>query len=271
MAARVLHFGEQPCPALPLLRSAGYAVECCGSVLQFQGSLEGGSEPDAVSMTDEMVSDHPAAVSLARAHTSAPLILFRKTDRNWFPDVEYNPVEPEFDLIVPRAAPPAEWLCDVADAIEQSRTIRALSEQISQDTSRLLQESSRLRQKSSRLLGECRDVLQRSRFEQARAELLKAGIDAPEYSTAGARDLLQACVDCKKSFVFPAGEQLFFREKGLQDPTHCPQCRRKPHESARFALTRVICSQCGSTTMVPFKPTQDRPVLCRACFKKSLA
>jgi CxxC-x17-CxxC domain-containing protein len=31
--------------------------------------------------------------------------------------------------------------------------------------------------------------------------------------------------------------------------------------------TRTVCSQCGTETTVPFKPTQGRPVLCRVCFK----
>jgi CxxC-x17-CxxC domain-containing protein len=32
--------------------------------------------------------------------------------------------------------------------------------------------------------------------------------------------------------------------------------------------TRTTCSACGTETTVPFKPTQGRPVLCRACFQK---
>jgi CxxC-x17-CxxC domain-containing protein len=32
--------------------------------------------------------------------------------------------------------------------------------------------------------------------------------------------------------------------------------------------TRTTCSECGAETTVPFKPTQGRPVLCRACFQK---
>jgi CxxC-x17-CxxC domain-containing protein len=32
--------------------------------------------------------------------------------------------------------------------------------------------------------------------------------------------------------------------------------------------TRTTCSECGTETTVPFKPTQGRPVLCRACFQK---
>jgi CxxC-x17-CxxC domain-containing protein len=32
--------------------------------------------------------------------------------------------------------------------------------------------------------------------------------------------------------------------------------------------TRTTCSECGTETTVPFKPTQGRPVLCRSCFQK---
>jgi CxxC-x17-CxxC domain-containing protein len=31
--------------------------------------------------------------------------------------------------------------------------------------------------------------------------------------------------------------------------------------------TRIHCSACGVETTVPFRPTQGRPVLCRACFQ----
>jgi CxxC-x17-CxxC domain-containing protein len=29
--------------------------------------------------------------------------------------------------------------------------------------------------------------------------------------------------------------------------------------------TSVTCAECGTSTIVPFKPRQDRPVLCRWC------
>ena len=30
----------------------------------------------------------------------------------------------------------------------------------------------------------------------------------------------------------------------------------------------ATCSDCGTTTQVPFKPTAGRPVYCRDCFQK---
>lgn len=34
-------------------------------------------------------------------------------------------------------------------------------------------------------------------------------------------------------------------------------------------MFEVECAECGDTTTVPFKPTGDRPVLCRDCFQKN--
>jgi CxxC-x17-CxxC domain-containing protein len=31
-------------------------------------------------------------------------------------------------------------------------------------------------------------------------------------------------------------------------------------------VTAVYCASCGQKTTVPFRPTQGRPVLCRACY-----
>ena len=41
-----------------------------------------------------------------------------------------------------------------------------------------------------------------------------------------AEDRNLTCRDCGKTFVFTAGEQAFFSEKGLSDPIRCPDCRR---------------------------------------------
>ncbi|RLG72839.1 MAG: DNA-directed RNA polymerase [Methanobacteriota archaeon] len=33
-------------------------------------------------------------------------------------------------------------------------------------------------------------------------------------------------------------------------------------------VTKVVCSDCGKETTVPFKPTEGRPVYCRECYQK---
>jgi CxxC-x17-CxxC domain-containing protein len=76
------------------------------------------------------------------------------------------------------------------------------------------------------------------------------------------------CVDCGEEFVFSAGEQLFFQDKGFQHaPRHCKKCKSK-HTNARGRVeTSVTCSECGTPTTVPFLPHLGRPVLCRSCFR----
>jgi CxxC-x17-CxxC domain-containing protein len=87
----------------------------------------------------------------------------------------------------------------------------------------------------------------------------------------GYTDRILKCVDCGSEFVFAAGEQLFFHDKQFtNDPKRCKKCKAKRGKgSARVRPeTRTVCSECGEETTVPFKPTQNRPVLCRSCFSK---
>jgi CxxC-x17-CxxC domain-containing protein len=93
-------------------------------------------------------------------------------------------------------------------------------------------------------------------------------------------DRLLTCADCGGEFIFTAGEQLFFFDKQFKnDPKRCKPCKsRRAGAAARAGAgpaaagisrteTRTTCSECGVETTVPFKPTQGRPVLCRACFQ----
>lgn len=97
-------------------------------------------------------------------------------------------------------------------------------------------------------------------------------------------DEMLNCVDCGRQFVFSAGEQRFYEQKGFQNkPNRCPDCR-----SARKAMRgqngggmngggerparqremfQATCSQCGQIAEVPFNPRGDKPVYCRDCFQ----
>ncbi len=92
-------------------------------------------------------------------------------------------------------------------------------------------------------------------------------------------DRLINCVDCGEDFVWSAGEQIFFQDKGLtNEPKRCKPCKQAKNErlaaisAARLTGTKqrievtVICAQCGQQTTVPFYPSQGRPVYCRSCF-----
>ncbi|MEK7330926.1 MAG: cold shock domain-containing protein [Candidatus Eisenbacteria bacterium] len=105
------------------------------------------------------------------------------------------------------------------------------------------------------------------------------------------QDRLIKCVDCGEEFTFTVGEQEFYRDHGLTNaPTRCKNCREKRKgqrggggggggmggEARRGGgrgggggakpMFPAVCANCGTETMVPFKPSNDRPVYCRDCF-----
>ena len=84
------------------------------------------------------------------------------------------------------------------------------------------------------------------------------------------QDETLVCRDCGKEFVFTAGEQEFYAEKGFQNkPTRCRDCRQA-HKAQRSTGTRemfdAVCANCGAATQVPFQPKGDKPVYCSACY-----
>ena len=91
------------------------------------------------------------------------------------------------------------------------------------------------------------------------------------------RDRALKCMDCDAEFVFTAGEQLFYADKGFKnEPKRCKACKVKRSQalnghSYNRAETTTTCTQCGKETTVPFKPTQGRPVYCRECFQQRRA
>ena len=87
------------------------------------------------------------------------------------------------------------------------------------------------------------------------------------------------CIDCARNFVWTSGEQVFYRDKQLQNPPkRCKECKQAKNErlaaiaAAQASGVRqrievaVNCARCSETTTVPFYPSQGRPVYCRSCF-----
>jgi CxxC-x17-CxxC domain-containing protein len=87
------------------------------------------------------------------------------------------------------------------------------------------------------------------------------------------------CIDCSVDFVWSAGEQLFYQDKGLKNPPkRCKSCKQLKNErlsavnsgydsglKQKIEVT-VNCAKCDANTTVPFYPSQGRPVFCRTCF-----
>src|SRR5258708_34104912 len=91
-------------------------------------------------------------------------------------------------------------------------------------------------------------------------------------------DRVLKCSECSAEFIFTAGEQMFFADKGFKnEPKRCKGCKAKRaegggggggHASPMRPETKTNCSQCGKETTVPFRQTQGRPVFARECFRQ---
>ena len=82
-------------------------------------------------------------------------------------------------------------------------------------------------------------------------------------------DKTLVCKECGQEFVFTAGEQEFYAEKGLQnEPKSCKACRdaKKAARKAERVLYDSVCPKCGKDCKVPFQPTEERPGYCSECF-----
>jgi len=82
-------------------------------------------------------------------------------------------------------------------------------------------------------------------------------------------DKTLTCKECGKEFVFTAGEQEFYAEKGFQnEPQRCKECRDKRKNANREhrEMFTTTCANCGGEAKVPFQPSDDRPVYCSKCF-----
>ena len=83
------------------------------------------------------------------------------------------------------------------------------------------------------------------------------------------QDITLKCKECGQDFVFTAGEQEFYAEKGFQNqPQRCRSCRdaRKTNTKPAREMYETTCAKCGKVAKVHFQPTNDRPVYCSECF-----
>jgi len=83
------------------------------------------------------------------------------------------------------------------------------------------------------------------------------------------QDKTLKCKECGADFVFTAGEQEFYAEKGFQnEPQRCKACRdaRKNAAKGTREMFDAVCAECGKACKVPFNPTDGKPVYCSECF-----
>ncbi len=85
------------------------------------------------------------------------------------------------------------------------------------------------------------------------------------------QDKTLVCKECGQEFIFSAGEQAFYEERGFEhEPQRCKACRnkRKHAGQAPREYFTAVCSACGGEAKLPFQPRSDRPVYCSECFAK---
>ena len=84
-------------------------------------------------------------------------------------------------------------------------------------------------------------------------------------------DKTLTCKECGNEFVFTAGEQEFYAEKGfVNEPKMCKECRTARKNASRGAREyhTAVCASCGGEAKVPFEPKEGRAVYCSDCFAK---
>ncbi len=86
-------------------------------------------------------------------------------------------------------------------------------------------------------------------------------------------DKTLTCKDCGKEFVWSAGEQQFYAEKGLNNPPgRCPDCRKKMKaQKINRPAFSITCKNCGKVGEAKFEPKDPRDILCAECWDKKVA
>ncbi len=84
-------------------------------------------------------------------------------------------------------------------------------------------------------------------------------------------DKTLVCKECGAEFVFTAGEQEFYAEKGfVNEPQRCKACRDARKNAARGErkMYTTVWAEWGGEAVVPFEPREGRAVSCSACHAK---
>ena len=79
-------------------------------------------------------------------------------------------------------------------------------------------------------------------------------------------DKTLVCKECGKEFVFSAGEQEFYAERGFQnEPQRCKACRDagKPPPAVPREYFTAVCAACGGEARVPLSPSLTSRLLQR--------
>ena len=91
-------------------------------------------------------------------------------------------------------------------------------------------------------------------------------------------DKTLVCKDCGKEFVFTAGEQEFYAEKGFQnEPLRCKECRdarkasRGANNNARARCTRPFALSAAARRAYPLFPRTTVPSIAASASRRAEA
>lgn len=73
------------------------------------------------------------------------------------------------------------------------------------------------------------------------------------------QDKTLRCKECGQEFVFTAGEQEFYAERGFEnEPQRCKECRnaRKNSTKAQREMFTATCAACGGEARSPLNPVR---------------
>ena len=104
-----------------------------------------------------------------------------------------------------------------------------------------------------------------------RGKIMNEEVKVEEVAENEFVDETLVCKECGNEFVFTAGEQAFYKEKGfLNKPKSCKACRDAKKNAGRAPREyfETTCAKCGGVAKVIFQPSNDRPVYCSACFEE---
>ncbi len=82
------------------------------------------------------------------------------------------------------------------------------------------------------------------------------------------KDKTLRCLQCNKEFIWTAGEQRFYAEKGLKnEPKTCPTCRKGRNKEETIEVTCQVCGAKGhiQTSGDEKEDLVNRSVICQKC------
>jgi hypothetical protein len=155
--AHILHFGEDSCYHVPILRNAGYVVEECQTLGQLAATIDTGRNADLLCVSETPGLPLRTTLEIVRPHWQVPIVLFRTSGREY---------DLKFDLEIPALTPPSVWLEEFHRLVAKFKADRERTRALIAQSQTLSAERAEARARSRKLVQKVRE--NRSRWEKRR-------------------------------------------------------------------------------------------------------